>query len=86
MLRRLPDDEALAPAAEVRARRPADPALGDVVGWLWVTRVPDAVRVLRVLPDAATDLVFTGARLHVAGPDTTACLESLPRDAMVLGC
>jgi AraC-like DNA-binding protein len=86
VLRRLPDDEALAPASPVRARRPVDPALREVVNWLWVTTVPDAVRVLRVLPDAATDLVCTGERLHVAGPDTTACLERLPRNAVVLGC
>jgi AraC-like DNA-binding protein len=86
VVRRLPDDEALAPAADVRVRRPLDAALRQVVSCFWVTTVPDAVRVLRVLPDAATDLVFTGDRLHVAGPDTTACLERLPRNAVVLGC
>lgn len=45
---------------------------------VWVTRVPAGVRVLRVLPDAAVDLVFSGDRLVVAGPDTVACLEQLP--------
>lgn len=84
MLRRLPDNEALAPAGPVRVYRPADPALHGVIARLWVTRAPEAV--LRVLPDAATDLVFAGGRANVAGPDTTACLEHLPADEVVLGC
>lgn len=84
MLRRLPDNEALAPAAPVRVCRPRAPALRGVVARLWVTRAPEAL--LRVLPDAATDLVFTGDRGTVAGPDTTACLERLPPNALVLGC
>jgi AraC-like DNA-binding protein len=41
--------------------------------------------VLRVVPDAAIDLVFAGGRLRAAGPDTTAVLEPLPAGTLVVG-
>jgi AraC-like DNA-binding protein len=85
VLTSLPSDEVLAPPAAVRRRRPRHPALGDVVASVWSTRVPTDVGTLRVLPDAAVDLVFAGERLVSAGPDTTACLERLPPGGLVLG-
>lgn len=47
--------------------------------------VPADAGTLRVLPDAAIDLVFADGRLVVAGPDTVACLETLPAGRPVLG-
>jgi AraC-like DNA-binding protein len=85
MLTTLPPGEVLAPAAAVRRRRPRHPALCDVVASVWSTDVPADVATLRVLPDAAVDLVFAGERLVSAGPDTTAFLEYLPPGRPVLG-
>ena len=85
MLTTLPPGEVLAPAGAVRRRRPRHAALRDVVASVWSTYVPYDVATLRVLPDAAVDLVFAGERLVSAGPDTAACLERLPPGRLVLG-
>jgi len=48
------------------------PAPGDAAAWspcLWVRRTPGAAAA-RIVPDACTDLLWTGGRLEVAGPDT----------------
>lgn len=47
--------------------------------------LPNDVRVLRVVPDAAIDLVFANDHLRVAGPDTAAVLESIPPGTRVIG-
>ncbi len=85
VLTSLPPDEVLAPPSVVRRRRPRHPALREVVGTVWSTWVPADVATLRVLPDAAVDLVFADERLMIAGPDTTACLERLPAGRLVIG-
>lgn len=73
----MPTDEVLAPGGPVQRRRPRPPELAAVVSCVWVTQVPECTAVLRVLPDAAVDLVFTAGRLVVAGPDTQAIRERL---------
>jgi helix-turn-helix protein/uncharacterized protein DUF6597 len=85
VLTSLPPGEVLAPPSVVRRRRPRHPALHDVVAAVWSTYVPADVATLRVLPDAAVDLVFAGERLVSAGPDTGACLERLPAGRLVIG-
>jgi hypothetical protein len=85
VLTSLPPGEVLAPPTMVRRRRPRHPALHDVVAAVWSTYVPADVATLRVLPDAAVDLVFADERLVSAGPDTTACLERLPAGRLVVG-
>lgn len=45
---------------------------------VWATDIPPGTAAVRVLPDAAVDLVLAGGSLVVAGPDTVACVESLP--------
>lgn len=85
VLTSLPPGEILAPAGPVHRRGPRQAELRDVVSSVWITSVPADAGRLRVLPDAAIDLVFAGGRLVVAGPDTTACLESLPAGRPVLG-
>jgi Helix-turn-helix domain len=80
----LPPAEMLAPAGRVFRRRPHVPDLAAVVTAVWATQIPPGARTLRVVPDAALDLVLAGNRLVVAGPDTRAIRE--PADAgWVLG-
>jgi hypothetical protein len=85
MLKALPPGEVIAPAAAVRRRPPRHPALHDVVSSVWLTHIPADVTALRVLPDAAVDLIFAGQTLVVAGPDTSPFLEHLPPGRPVLG-
>jgi AraC-like DNA-binding protein len=73
----LPEAEVLAPAAPVLRRRPRIAGLGGVVTTVWATSIPPDARMLRVVPDAAVDLVLSGGRLVVAGPDTRAVRERL---------
>ena len=77
MLTALPDDQVLAPAGPVRRARPRSAQLAAAISTIWVTTAPPGNARLRVLPDAAVDLVLSGSRLVVAGPDTHACIESL---------
>lgn len=76
MAAELPYDEVLAPCGPVWRGRPRRPELNAVVACVWATNAPEH-RVLRVVPDAAVDLVFTDGRLVVAGPDTRAMRERL---------
>jgi len=78
MLTALPRGEVVAPAGPAARRRPRRPELTGIVAAVWTTVVPADVRSLRVLPDAAVDLVFAGDHLAVAGPDTGPCVERLP--------
>jgi len=83
VLTRLPDGEVLAPAGPTARRPPRHPGLAGVVAAVWTTGVPAQAVTLRVLPDAAVDLVFAGEHLAVAGPDTGPCLERLPAGRVV---
>ncbi len=83
MARTLPAGEVLAPAAPVFRRRPRRAALHGVLSTVWTTRIPDRVGLLRVVPDAAVDLVFSDGRLIVAGPDTGAVCERLSAGPVV---
>jgi AraC-like DNA-binding protein len=67
----------LAPAGPVRYRPASTPAAGRLISAIWETTVPDSATALRVLPDAAVDIVLSGGRVRVAGPDTGPCLELL---------
>jgi AraC-like DNA-binding protein len=77
--------EALAPASSVRRYRPRHAVLREFVSTIWTHVVPDGVNVLRVVPDAAIDLVFAGGRLRVAGPDSRVFLEPMSPGTRVLG-
>src|SRR4051794_16168227 len=83
VLTALPNREVVAPAGPTARRRPRRPELAGVVAAVWTTVVPPGVRTLRVLPDAAVDLVFAGEHLAVAGPDTRPCLERLPAGRVI---
>jgi len=83
VLAHLPDGEVVAPAGPTARRRPRRPELAGVIAAVWTTVVPDAAPTLRVLPDAAVDLVFAGEHLAVAGPDTAPCLERLPAGRVI---
>jgi AraC-like DNA-binding protein len=49
--------------------RPASPALSSIVACTWLQRAQHA-SVERVVPDACMDILWDGAELTVAGPDT----------------
>jgi AraC-like DNA-binding protein len=83
VLSALPDGEVVAPAGPAARWRPRRPELVGVVAAVWTTVVPAEARTLRVLPDAAVDLVFAGEHLAVAGPDTGPCLERLPSGRVI---
>lgn len=55
-----------------------------LIACTWEQHAPDA-RVQRVVPDACVDLIWTGAQLQVAGPDTTSRLVALDAGARVVG-
>ena len=76
MARPLPPSEVMAPVGPVFRRRPRVPDLAAVVTAVWATEIPHGVRTLRVVPDAALDLVLVGGRLVASGPDTRAIRES----------
>ena len=71
----LPPAEVLAPAGPVFRRPPRVSDLASVVTTVWATEIPRAARTLRVVPDAAVDLVLSRGRLVIAGPDTRAVTE-----------
>jgi hypothetical protein len=55
-----------------------------VVCCTWERRTAEASEA-RVVPDACVDLIWTGERLIVAGPDTRARLVRLPAGARLVG-
>jgi AraC-like DNA-binding protein len=77
--------EVLAPAAAVRRRPPGSPALRRLVTTVWTHDLPGAATSVRVLPDAAIDVVVGGGRVRVAGPDTGAVVERFPGGGSVVG-
>lgn len=75
-----------------------DPALATRVTCVWTqrsapVRLPPSPRLpelrrasaIAVVPDACTDIVWTGNELRVAGPDTRPMVESLTQSAFVVG-
>jgi hypothetical protein len=77
--------EVLAPGTRVDRFDPRHPAARELIATVWTHVVPAGADALRVVPDAAIDLVFAGDRLRVAGPDTAAVLELIPPGTRVLG-
>lgn len=72
----------------VAYREFAAPAeLADLVVCTWERTVPGsgAPASQRVVPDACVDLVWRGAELQVAGPDTTAFMSPLEPGATIVG-
>jgi AraC-like DNA-binding protein len=63
-------------------RPPAAPGLA----CLWVQEVEPGDPPTRILPDACSDLVWIRQRgVHLAGPDTTAAVATLPAGAWIVG-
>ena len=79
------DDAVLAPAAAVRRRAPRPPALRRLVSTVWTHDLPPTATAVRVLPDAAIDVVVGGGRVRVAGPDTGSVVEHFPPGGSVVG-
>ena len=79
------DAEVLAPAAAVRRRPPRAPALRRLVTTVWTHDLPATATAVRVLPDAAIDVVVGGGQIRVAGPDTGAVVERFPAGGSVVG-
>jgi len=75
----------LAPAAPVRRRPPRPPALRRLVSTVWTHDLPATVDAIRVLPDAAVDVVVGSGQVRVAGPDTGPVVERFPGGAWVVG-
>jgi AraC-like DNA-binding protein len=72
----------------VAYREFAAPAeLADLVVCTWERTVPgsDAPSTQRVVPDGCVDIVWRGAQLQVAGPDTTAFMSLLEPGATIVG-
>jgi AraC-like DNA-binding protein len=79
------DPEVLAPAAVVRRRLPREAALRRLVTTVWTHDLPPTTSAVRVLPDAAIDVVVGGGRIRIAGPDTGAVVERFPAGGWVVG-
>jgi AraC-like DNA-binding protein len=79
------DAEVLAPAAAVRRRLPRPPALRRLLTTVWTHDLPPRATAVRVLPDAAIDVVVGGGRIRIAGPDTSAVVERFPAGGWVVG-
>jgi AraC-like DNA-binding protein len=79
------DDAVLAPAAAVRRRAPRSPLLRRFVTTVWTHDLPPTATAVRVLPDAAIDVVVGGGRVRVAGPDTGPVVEHFPPGGSVVG-
>lgn len=79
------DDVVLAPAADVRRRAPRPAALRRLVATVWTHDLPPTATAVRVLPDAAIDVVVAGGRVRVAGPDTGPVVERFPAGGSVVG-
>lgn len=63
------------------------PALAAMVQCVWTSPVGWSARPRHawILPDGCTDIVWTGAALLVAGPDTAPVPVALPEGAVVVG-
>ena len=63
-----------------------DAALREHVRCFWVNDLSTSQNEwIRVVPDGCADIVWTGTGLVVAGPDTRAIVDRLPRGAVVAG-
>jgi AraC-like DNA-binding protein len=66
--------------------RPAAAPLQDDVACVWRNLLPaDAVPPLQVVPDGCVDIVWTGVRLLVAGPDTGPIIETFAAGSVIIG-
>lgn len=75
----------LASAAGVYRERPPATPLRDHLRVAWSNTFTGPEATVNVVPDGSVDLVWTGERLQVAGPDTQPVLERLPSNARVAG-
>ena len=72
--------------AGIYRERAPDAALREHVRCVWVNDLTRSQNEwIRVVPDGCVDIVWTGTRLLVAGPDTQSILDRLPRGAVVVG-
>ena len=72
--------------AGIYRERAPDPALREHVHCFWVNDFTKSQNEwIAVVPDGCVDIVWTGASLLVAGPDTQPILDCLPRGAVVVG-
>jgi AraC-like DNA-binding protein len=63
-----------------------DVALRGHVRCVWLNDLSESQKeCVRVVPDGCADIVWTGTRLIVAGPDTHPILDRLPRGAVIAG-
>jgi AraC-like DNA-binding protein len=61
-------------------------ALCEHVRCVWVNDLRGSQNEwVRVVPDGCSDILWTGSRLIVAGPDTESILDRLPQGAVVVG-
>lgn len=61
-------------------------ALLEDVACTWMNALPEsAAPPLQIVPDGCIDIVWTGDRLSVAGPDTEPIFESFPPGTVIVG-
>jgi AraC-like DNA-binding protein len=79
-------DGSISQFAGIYRERAPDAALREHVRCVWVNDLSESqTEWVRVVPDGCADIVWTGTRLTVAGPDTQAILDRLPRGSVVVG-
>ena len=72
--------------AGIYHERPPHGALREHVRCVWVNDLSESQNEwVWVVPDGCADIVWTGTRLTVAGPDTRCILDRLPRGSVVVG-
>ena len=72
--------------AGIYRERAPDAALREHIRCVWVNDLSQSQNEwVRVVPDGCADIVWTGTRLIVAGPDTQCILDRLPRGAVIVG-
>lgn len=72
--------------AGIYHERAPEAALREHVRCVWVNDLRQSQNEwVRVVPDGCADIIWTGTRLIVAGPDTQSILDRLPRGAVVVG-
>ena len=72
--------------AGIYRERAPHTALREHVRCVWVNDLSQSQKEwLRVVPDGCADIVWTGGRFIVSGPDSQSLLDRLPRGAVVVG-
>ena len=60
--------------------------LGDQLACTWMNALPaSATSPLQIVPDGCIDIIWTGERLGVAGPDTEPIFESFAAGTVIVG-